>query len=132
MLVRLVRDVLAAALLPATAKPDDRRVPDEAARDRPFESLELVALDLQREACYRVVVDIPGARLPATVSEIVDFAAVVLIVAGGLFVAVATSKVGAWFPIPGPAIFLIVAAVASDVFPGLSVCRSRQRPASAS
>ena len=54
-------------------------------------------------------------------SEIIDFAAVVLIVAGGLFVAVATSKVGAWFPIPGPAIFLIVAAVASDVFPGLSV-----------
>ena len=62
-----------------------------------------------------------GARLPAAVSEIVDFAAVVLIVAGGLFVAVATSKVGTWFPIPGPAIFLIVAAVASDVFPGLSV-----------
>jgi cell volume regulation protein A len=55
------------------------------------------------------------------VSEIVDFAAVVLIVAGGLFVAVTTSKLSAWFPIPGPAIFLIVAAVASDVFPGLSV-----------
>ena len=54
-------------------------------------------------------------------SEIVDFAAVVLIVAGGLFVAVATSKIGAWLPIPGPAIFLIVAAVASDVFPGLAV-----------
>ena len=54
-------------------------------------------------------------------SEILDFGAVVLIVAGGLFVAVATSKLGAWFPIPGPAIFLIVAAVASDVFPGLSV-----------
>jgi cell volume regulation protein A len=54
-------------------------------------------------------------------SEIVDFAAVVLIVAGGLFVAVTTSKLSAWFPIPGPAIFLIVAAVASDVFPGLSV-----------
>ena len=44
-----------------------------------------------------------------------------LIVAGGLFVAVATSKVGAVFPIPGPALFLIVAAVATDVFPGLSV-----------
>ena len=55
------------------------------------------------------------------VSEIVDFAAVVLIVAAGLFVAVATSKVSRWLPIPGPAIFLIVAAVASDVFPGLSV-----------
>ena len=54
-------------------------------------------------------------------SEILDFGTVVLIVAAGLFVAVATSKLGTWFPIPGPAIFLIVAAVASDVFPGLSV-----------
>jgi potassium/hydrogen antiporter len=62
-----------------------------------------------------------GARLPAVVSEILDFGAVVLIVAAGLFVAVATSKLGTWFPIPGPAIFLIVAAVTSDVFPGLSV-----------
>src|SRR5687768_6602610 len=62
-----------------------------------------------------------GARLPATVSEIADFAAVVLIVAGGLFVAVAMSKLSAWFPIPGPAIFLIAAAVATDVFPGLAV-----------
>ena len=41
-----------------------------------------------------------GARLPATVSEIADFAAVVLIVAGGLFVAVAMSKLSAWFPFP--------------------------------
>lgn len=54
-------------------------------------------------------------------SEILDFAAVVLIVAGALFVAVAINKVGAVFPIPGPAIFLILAAVASDVFSGLSV-----------
>ena len=35
--------------------------------------------------------------------------------------AVATSKIGPWLPIPGPAIFLIAAAVASDVFPGLAV-----------
>ena len=54
-------------------------------------------------------------------SEIVDFSSIVLIVAAGLFVAVATSKIGTWFPIPGPAIFLIVAAVASDVFPRLEV-----------
>lgn len=54
-------------------------------------------------------------------SEIVDFAAIVLIVAGGLFVAVAMSKLSSWLPIPGPAIFLIAAAVASDLFPGLSV-----------
>jgi cell volume regulation protein A len=55
------------------------------------------------------------------VTEITDFAAVVLIVAGGLFVAVALSRVGVWFPIPGPALFLIAAAVAGDVFPGLTV-----------
>ena len=54
-------------------------------------------------------------------SEIVDFSSIVLIVAAGLFVAVATSKIGTWLPIPGPAIFLIVAAVASDVFPRLEV-----------
>ena len=53
--------------------------------------------------------------------EILDFAAVVLVVAGGLFVAVATSKLGPVFPIPGPAIFLLVAAGASDLFPSLSV-----------
>lgn len=52
---------------------------------------------------------------------ILDFAAIVLIVAGGLFVAVATSKVGAIFPLPGPVLFLVVAAVASDLFPGLGV-----------
>jgi potassium/hydrogen antiporter len=54
-------------------------------------------------------------------SEILDFGAMVLIASGGLFAAVATSKLGLAFPIPGPAVFLIVAAIASDVFPGLSV-----------
>ena len=55
MLVRLVRDVFAAALLPGSAQPDDRRVPDEAARDRPLEGLELVALDFERQVRDRVV-----------------------------------------------------------------------------
>lgn len=54
--------------------------------------------------------------------EVLDFGAIVLIAAGGLFFAVATSKLGVvGFPIPGPAVFLLVAAIASDVFPGLSV-----------
>ena len=54
--------------------------------------------------------------------EILDFGAIVLIAAGGLFVAVATSRLGVVrFPIPGPAVFLLAAAIASDVFPGLSV-----------
>jgi cell volume regulation protein A len=55
------------------------------------------------------------------VTEITEFAAIVLVVAAGVFVAVATSTIGRWLPIPGPAVFLVVAAVASDVFPGLSV-----------
>lgn len=54
--------------------------------------------------------------------EILDFGAIVLIAAGGLFAAVATSKLGVVrFPIPGPVVFLLVAAIASDIFPGLSV-----------
>jgi potassium/hydrogen antiporter len=66
-------------------------------------------------------VDTRVARLPANVQEILDFGVIVLIVAGGLFVAVASSKFGAAFPLPGPAIFLVVTAVATDVFPDLSV-----------
>ena len=53
--------------------------------------------------------------------EILDFAAVVLIVAAGLLGAVVVSRLGSVVPIPGPAIFLVVAAVASDVFSGLDV-----------
>ena len=53
-------------------------------------------------------------------SELADFGLVVLIVSGGLTVAIWLSKVSERFPIPGPALFLIAAAVASDIFPGLS------------
>jgi cell volume regulation protein A len=63
-----------------------------------------------------------GCETTGTVEQILDFGAIVLIAAGGLFAAVATSKLGVVrFPIPGPAVFLLVAAIASDVFPGLSV-----------
>lgn len=53
--------------------------------------------------------------------EVVDFGLVVLIVAGGFSAAVGLSKLTERFPVPGPALFLLVAAIASDVFPGLSV-----------
>jgi cell volume regulation protein A len=53
-------------------------------------------------------------------SELTDFGLVVLIVAGGFAVAVFLSKLSERFPIPGPALFLLAAAIASDVFPGLS------------
>jgi cell volume regulation protein A len=55
------------------------------------------------------------------VTEITDFGVIVLLVAAGVFAAVAMSKVGTAFPLPGPAIFLLAAAIASDVFSGLGV-----------
>jgi potassium/hydrogen antiporter len=59
------------------------------------------------------------------VSEIGDFGIIVVIVAGGFLVAVGTSKLTERFPVPGPLVFLLVAAVASDVFPGLDVLSIR-------
>jgi cell volume regulation protein A len=53
-------------------------------------------------------------------SEIADFGLIVLVVAAGFSLALAANKAAEWLPVPPPAIFLIVAAVASDVFPGLS------------
>ncbi len=54
-------------------------------------------------------------------SETLDFGAIVLIVAGGFTAAVAMSKLTEFFPVPGPALFLLAAAVLSDVFPGLTL-----------
>src|SRR5262249_20080525 len=55
------------------------------------------------------------------VNETLDFGAIVLVVAVGFAVAVALSKVTERFPVPGPALFLLAAAIASDVFPGLTL-----------
>jgi len=54
------------------------------------------------------------------VDELRVFGTIVLIVACGVSLAVATSKLTERFPIPAPAIFLLAAAGASDVFPGLA------------
>src|SRR5436189_2670952 len=53
-------------------------------------------------------------------SEILRFGAVVLVVAAGLFLALGTYKLTERFPVPAPALFLLAAAAASDVFPGLA------------
>jgi potassium/hydrogen antiporter len=45
----------------------------------------------------------------------------VLLVAAGFTAAVAMSKLTDRFPVPAPAVFLLAAAVASDVFPGLTL-----------
>jgi cell volume regulation protein A len=53
------------------------------------------------------------------VSEISDFGATIFIVGVAFAAAVLASKVTARIPVPTPAIFLVVAAVASDLFPRL-------------
>jgi cell volume regulation protein A len=55
------------------------------------------------------------------VDELSNFGLVVLIVAAGFTAAVALSKLTERVPVPGPALFLLLGALASDVFPGLSV-----------
>ena len=52
--------------------------------------------------------------------ELDVFGTIVLVVAGGLLLALLLIKIGERFPIPEPAIFLILAAVASDAFPPLA------------
>jgi cell volume regulation protein A len=54
------------------------------------------------------------------VNELTDFGLVVLVVSGAFLVALAGHKLTEYFPLPPPALFLVVAAVASDIWPGLS------------
>ena len=53
-------------------------------------------------------------------TELTDFALVVLLVAGALLLAIAAHKLTERFPVPAPALFLVGAAVASDIWPGLA------------
>jgi potassium/hydrogen antiporter len=52
-------------------------------------------------------------------SEIASFGTIVLIVSVGFSLALVASRLSDRFPVPAPALFLIAAAVASDVFPAL-------------
>jgi cell volume regulation protein A len=54
------------------------------------------------------------------VAEILGFGAIVLVVAAGFFLALGTYKLTERFPVPAPALFLLAAAGASDLFPGLA------------
>jgi cell volume regulation protein A len=54
------------------------------------------------------------------VGELTDFGLIVLLVAGTFSLAVGAHKATEIFPIPAPALFLAAAAVASDIWPGLS------------
>src|SRR5438876_9379912 len=53
-------------------------------------------------------------------NELHEFGTVVLVVAAGFFLALGTYKLTERFPVPAPALFLLAAAAASDVFPGLA------------
>jgi potassium/hydrogen antiporter len=53
-------------------------------------------------------------------TEVHEFGTVVLLVAAGFALAVFTSRLSERISVPGPAIFLLAAAVASDVFPSLA------------
>lgn len=52
-------------------------------------------------------------------SEIADFATIVLIVTAGLLLATVSTRLTERVPIPAPAVFLVAAAVASDIWPAL-------------
>jgi cell volume regulation protein A len=54
------------------------------------------------------------------VDELASFGTIVLVVAGGLLLALLATKLNERFPVPEPAVFLLLAAIASDVFPELS------------
>jgi potassium/hydrogen antiporter len=53
-------------------------------------------------------------------TEVADFGAILLIVSGGLLLALVATRLGERFPVPEPGVFLVLAAVASDLFPGLA------------
>jgi hypothetical protein len=61
LVVAVVGDVLAEALVAAAAEAHDGRPPCELARDLRLETLELVGLDLQRQGRNTVV----GRHVPA-------------------------------------------------------------------
>jgi potassium/hydrogen antiporter len=63
----------------------------------------------------------PGSLVGASAAmpEITDFATLVLVVAGGFSLAVLSTKLTERVPVPAPAVFLVAAAVVSDLLPGL-------------
>jgi cell volume regulation protein A len=53
------------------------------------------------------------------VEELTTFGAIVLVVSGGFLLALLATKLNERFPVPEPAVFLLLAAAASDLFPEL-------------
>ena len=57
-------------------------------------------------------------------SEVHDFAVIVLVCSAGFSLALVASRFADWLPIPAPALFLVAAAIASDVFASLGTAVS--------
>jgi potassium/hydrogen antiporter len=53
------------------------------------------------------------------VSEISDFGLILLVLAGGFALALVAIRFTSWFPVPAPALFLLSAALLSELFPDL-------------
>jgi cell volume regulation protein A len=52
-------------------------------------------------------------------SELADFATVLFVVTAGFTLAIVSTRLTEFFPVPAPALFLVGAAVASDVWPAI-------------
>jgi potassium/hydrogen antiporter len=52
-------------------------------------------------------------------SELTDFAVILLLVAGAFALAILATPLGRLVPVPAPALFLVAAALASDIWPAL-------------
>jgi cell volume regulation protein A len=52
-------------------------------------------------------------------TEITDYAAILLALGTGVSLAVLSTRLTAWFPIPSPLLFLVAAAAVSDLWPSL-------------
>jgi cell volume regulation protein A len=53
------------------------------------------------------------------VHDLIPFAVVLVGASAALILAVGSSRLGSWVPIPGPALFLIAASLCADAFPAL-------------
>ena len=62
-----------------------------------------------------------SARYARAVDLLEAFNTDVLVVAIAILLALATFKLTQWVPVPAPALLLIAAAIASDIFPELGI-----------
>src|SRR5689334_4820424 len=84
--------------------------------------VQLEAEDAHEARRHRMTDGIGGGRSTRTrgVRELNDFALVLAIISGGLWLALVSTRLTTRLRIPAPVAFLIAATAISDIFPGLS------------